>query len=179
MPQTDLPLAQLRAYARIWPGRPTSTVLGHDAGRTPGTTSPRVRRRSRPGCGRRTFEYLRRLRRVAGPRLAAPPGRAPRPLPAVVEYVGYGGGRGLAHERVLWAAAGYAHLVMDTRGQGSTWSVGETPDPDATGAPAHPGFMTRGILDPATYYYRRVFVDAVRAVEASAGIPPSTRDGSP
>jgi cephalosporin-C deacetylase len=88
------------------------------------------------------------------------------PLPAIVEYVGYGGGRGLAHERVLWAAAGYAHLVMDTRGQGSTWIVGDTPDPDAGGAPFHPGFMTQGILDPATYYYRRVFTDAVRAVEA-------------
>lgn len=89
------------------------------------------------------------------------------PLPAVVEYVGYGGGRGLAHERVLWAAAGYAHLVMDTRGQGSSWMVGDTPDPDAGGAPFHPGFMTQGILDPATYYYRRVFTDAVRAVEAA------------
>lgn len=88
------------------------------------------------------------------------------PLPAVVEYLGYGGGRGLSHERVLWAAAGYAHFVMDTRGQGSAWSVGDTPDPDATGAPFHPGFMTQGILDPATYYYRRVFTDAVRAVEA-------------
>jgi cephalosporin-C deacetylase len=89
------------------------------------------------------------------------------PLPAIVEYVGYGGGRGLAHERVLWAAAGYAHLVMDTRGQGSSWIVGDTPDPDAGGAPFHPGFMTQGILDPATYYYRRVFTDAVRAVEAA------------
>src|SRR4029079_14148710 len=55
---------------------------------------------------------------------------------------------------------------MDTRGQGSTWAVGDTPDPDATGAPFHPGFMTQGILDPSTYYYRRVFTDAVRAVEA-------------
>jgi cephalosporin-C deacetylase len=55
---------------------------------------------------------------------------------------------------------------MDTRGQGSTWLPGDTPDPDATGGPAHPGFMTQGILDPATYYYRRVFTDAVRAVEA-------------
>ena len=27
--------------------------------------------------------------------------------------------------------------------------------------------MTRGILDPRTYYYRRVFTDAVRAVEAA------------
>ena len=92
-------------------------------------------------------------------------------LPAVVEYVGYGGGRGLAHERLLFALAGYAHLVMDTRGQGSTWSVSDTPDPDDPGAPAHPGFMTRGILDPATYYYRRVFTDAVRAVEAVRSHP--------
>ena len=87
-------------------------------------------------------------------------------LPAVVEYVGYGGGRGLPHERTLWAAAGYAHFVMDTRGQGSSWCVGDTPDPDPVGAPAHPGFMTRGVLDPQTYYYRRVFADAVRAIEA-------------
>jgi cephalosporin-C deacetylase len=93
------------------------------------------------------------------------------PLPAVVEYIGYGGGRGLAHERVMWAAAGYAHLVMDTRGQGSTGSVSDTPDPDPIGAPFHPGFMTRGILDPATYYYRRLFVDAVRAVEAIRSHP--------
>jgi cephalosporin-C deacetylase len=89
------------------------------------------------------------------------------PLPVVVEFLGYGGGRGLPHERVLWAAAGYAHFVMDTRGQGSAWSVGDTADPGATGAPFHPGFMTQGILDPATYYYRRVFTDGVRAVEAA------------
>ena len=92
------------------------------------------------------------------------------PLPAVVEYLGYGGGRGLAHEMILWAAAGYAYLVMDTRGQGSTWAVGDTPDPDE-GGPAHPGFMTRGILSPETYYYRRVFTDAVRAVEAVRSHP--------
>ncbi len=88
------------------------------------------------------------------------------PLPAVVEYIGYGGGRGLAHERILWAVAGFAHFVMDTRGQGSTWAVGDTPDPDRTGDPAHPGFLTQGILDPTRYYYRRVYTDAVRAVEA-------------
>src|SRR4051812_6372638 len=69
---------------------------------------------------------------------------AGEPLPAVVQFQGYGGGRGLPHEFVLWALAGYAHLVMDTRGQGSSWSVGDTPDPVGS-APAHPGFMTRGI----------------------------------
>jgi cephalosporin-C deacetylase len=97
--------------------------------------------------------------------LHLPAGRTER-LPVVVEYVGYGRGRGLPHERFLYAAAGYAHVVMDTRGQGSGSSVGDTPDPEGGGAPFHPGFMTQGILDPARYYYRRVFTDAVRAVEA-------------
>jgi len=92
---------------------------------------------------------------------------APGSLPALVRYQGYGGGRGLAHENILWAAAGYAYLICDTRGQGSGWSPGETPDPVGS-APSHPGFMTRGILDPRTYYYRRVFVDALRAVDVIA-----------
>lgn len=94
--------------------------------------------------------------------------RRDEPLPGVVQYQGYSGGRGLAHQNVLWALAGYAHLVMDTRGQGSGWSVGHTPDPEGSG-PAHAGFMTRGIAAPETYFYRRVFADAVRAVEALRG----------
>lgn len=99
------------------------------------------------------------------------PASAREPLPAVVEYVGYGGGRGLGHEHLLWAAAGYAHFVMDTRGQGSAWSTGETADPEPPSGPSHPGFMTQGILSPATYYYRRVMTDAVRAVEAVRAHP--------
>ncbi len=95
------------------------------------------------------------------------PGDGPRP--AVVQYQGYGGGRGLVFEDVFWAAAGYAHLVMDTRGQGSGWSTGDTPDP-AGSAPAQPGYMTRGITDPASYYYRRVYADAVRAVDFMRGV---------
>lgn len=94
------------------------------------------------------------------------------PLPCVVEYIGYGGGRGLPHDWLLWANAGYAHFVMDTRGQGSAWRPGDTPDSEPEGSnPQFPGFMTRGILHPDTYYYRRVFTDAVRAVEAAASHP--------
>lgn len=92
----------------------------------------------------------------------------PRGIPVrggLVQYVGYGGGRGLSHEHLAWASAGYAHLVMDTRGQGSGWSRGVTADP-AGSAPAAPGMMTRGIGSPDTYYYRRVITDAVRAVDA-------------
>lgn len=102
--------------------------------------------------------------------LHVPAGTA-EPLPVVVQYSGYGGGRGLAHEYPLWAAAGYAHLVMDTRGQGSAWRAGDTPDPDAVGDPASPGSMTKGVRSPETYYYRRVFTDAVRAVDAALTHP--------
>lgn len=92
-------------------------------------------------------------------------------LPAVVEYVGYGGGRGLPGERLQWAAAGFVHVLMDTRGQGSASGTGgDTADPHGSG-PAMPGFMTRGILDPETYYYRRVFTDGVRLVDAVRELP--------
>jgi len=59
---------------------------------------------------------------------------------------------------------------MDTRGQGSGWGLGDTFDPDGTG-PSQQGWMTRGIESPHTYYYRRVFTDAVRAVEAARSLP--------
>lgn len=99
------------------------------------------------------------------------PAGATGPLPTIVQYIGYGGGRGLAHEKLLLAAAGYASLVMDTRGQGSSGSVGHTPDLDSVGAPSQRGFMTQGILDPADYFYRRVYTDGVRAVEAARSHP--------
>ena len=101
--------------------------------------------------------------------LHLPVGR-PGTLPCVIQYMGYGGGRGLVHQNTFWAAAGYAHFVMDTRGQGSSWSTGVTPDKH-DGAPEYPGFVTRGVLDPETYFYRRLFTDAVRAVDALRGHP--------
>lgn len=90
------------------------------------------------------------------------------PLPCIVEYIGYGGGRGYPQNWLLWPTAGYAYLVMDTRGQGGGWIHGDTPDMNDGDSPSAPSFMTRGILNRDSYYYRRVFVDAVRAVEAAA-----------
>jgi cephalosporin-C deacetylase len=103
------------------------------------------------------------------------PAGASQPLPTVVQYHGYGGGRGLAHEVSPWTMAGYACLKVDTRGQGSAWSPGDTPDPVGAG-PSYPGFMTRGILDPHHYYYRRVYTDAVLAVEAVRDHPLARAD---
>ncbi len=93
-------------------------------------------------------------------------------LPCVVEYLGYGGGRGFPTDWLLWGSAGYAHFIMDTRGQGSASLPGDTPDHEPDGGnPQFPGFMTRGVLDPRTYYYRRVFTDAVLAVECARSHP--------
>lgn len=93
------------------------------------------------------------------------PTGAQGPLPCVVQFIGYGGGRGYPHDWLQWPSAGYAFMVMDTRGQGSVWQQGDTADLPDGANPATPGFMTQGILDPHTYYYRRLFTDAVRAVD--------------
>jgi cephalosporin-C deacetylase len=89
------------------------------------------------------------------------------PLPCVVEFIGYGGGRGYPVEWLAWPAIGYATFIMDTRGQGTAWRKGDTPDIPDGANPHYPGFMTQGILSPETYYYRRVFTDAARAIEAA------------
>ncbi len=95
-------------------------------------------------------------------------------LPCRVTFIGYGGGRDLPAAHALYPACGYATFVMDTRAQGGTWSRGDTADPGAgSSGPEHPGVMTRGIASPETYYYRRLYVDAVRAVETAASSPAS------
>lgn len=99
------------------------------------------------------------------------PAGVTEPLPAVVEFAGYGRGRGLPHERLTWVNAGYAHLLMDNRGQGDQYGCGgDTPDPHAL-APGGPGPSVRGLLDPRDYHYRRLITDAVRAVSAVRALP--------
>ncbi len=91
----------------------------------------------------------------------------------VVEFIGYGGGRGDPFDWLAWSTAGHPHLVMDTRGQGGGWRTADTPDPSDNGAPSTRGFLTRGIADPRTYYYTRLFIDAARAVAAAQHLPAS------
>lgn len=103
--------------------------------------------------------------RIAGWLLT--PAGAREPLPTVVQYIGYNGGRGLPLERIVLPVAGYATFVMDTRGH----MAADTPDPVGGSNAQSPGMMTRGVLDPDDYYYRRVYTDAVRAVEAARSHP--------
>ena len=81
--------------------------------------------------------------------------------------IGYGGGRALPSDHALLPAAGFAAFVMDTRGQGGRWSIGATGDA-APGA-EYATEMTRGIADPESYYFTRLYADAALAVETAAG----------
>lgn len=99
------------------------------------------------------------------------PKHVQQPMPCVVEYIGYGGGRGFPVNHTLVSSAGFANLIMDTRGQGSTGARGDTPDAGAPGDSQFPGFMSRGVNSPQDHYYRRLFTDAVRAVETARSHP--------
>lgn len=98
------------------------------------------------------------------------PRGAGRDLPCVVEFIGYGGGRGLPHDWLYWSACGYVHVIMDTRGQGSSWRSGDTADAGSAGSPHAPGFLTDGLPRREDLYYRRLITDAVRAVDAARAV---------
>lgn len=92
-------------------------------------------------------------------------------LPAVVRYIGYNCGRGLPHVVSPLVLAGYAVLSMDNRGQGAFGAYrGDTADSDGPFREVG-GHVSRGIFSPESYYYRRLFTDAVRAVDAVRELP--------
>ncbi|MFE1231066.1 acetylxylan esterase [Streptomyces sp. NPDC059442] len=88
------------------------------------------------------------------------------PLPTVVSFAGYGSGRGLPTDHLLFPSAGLANLVVDSRGQGH-----DTPDRDPGRSTQWvEGFMTRGIDKPHHHYYRRLITDCARAVDAARSL---------
>ena len=96
--------------------------------------------------------------------------------PVVVKFIGYGGGRGMPADHMLLPAVGYPLFVMDSRGQGGRWTIGATGDQPGNG-PEYSSVMTRGIDDPESYYFTRLFTDAVRAVETAAELAGPDRSG--
>ncbi|MBV9858029.1 MAG: alpha/beta fold hydrolase [Streptosporangiaceae bacterium] len=179
MPWYDLPLEQLRSY-RTDTGEPSGLDqwwARRLADARALARPPRVTRHeadmysplevydvefSGAGGDRIRGWYLR-----PGPQT----GGGARPLPMVVRYIGYGGGRGVPAEHALLPALGYAVFVMDSRGQGGRWTTGATGDPAANSTgPENSTVMTRGILSPEDYYFTRLFTDAVLAAETAAAL---------
>lgn len=92
-------------------------------------------------------------------------------LTCIMHYLGYGSGKDLPINHIIFPSAGYSVFVMETRGQGAESGNGaSTADPEGYGVHAD-GFLTKGILDKNDYYYRRVFIDALKAIEASKEHP--------
>ncbi|MEU0059592.1 acetylxylan esterase [Streptomyces sp. NPDC006334] len=179
MPAFDLPLPDLERHRPDIDEPADFDAFWHDTLKDTGRHEPLVSVRPVETGLRLTRTWDVTFRGFAGDpvrawysRPARPRDEEPaEPLPAVVEYVGYGRGRGLPHERLTWVNAGCAHLLMDNRGQGDQYgNGGGTPDPHAA-APGGPGPAVRGILSPHDYHYRRLITDAVRAVTAVRALP--------
>jgi cephalosporin-C deacetylase len=178
MPQFDLPRAALETY-RATSVEPSDLDAFWDLAlaqaRAAAAPARRVPYRTDVYGGRLLVEDITFSGGEGHPIRAwfiAPRDAAPESLACRVTFVGYGGGRGLPLDHTAYAAAGHAVLVMDSRAQGGEWAMGATGDPaGGSSSSEHPGVMTRGIADPRTYYYRRLYVDAVRAVETAAEHP--------
>lgn len=175
MPAFDLPLPELERHRPEPEEPPDFDEFWQDALKDAAQWDPLVSVRV-VETGLRLTETLDvTFRGFAGDRVRAwfsRPARSREPLPALVEFAGYGRGRGLPHERLTWVNAGYAHLLMDNRGQGDQYGCGgDTPDPQASAAPGGPGPVVRGLLARQHYYYRRLITDATRAVAAVRALP--------
>jgi cephalosporin-C deacetylase len=81
------------------------------------------------------------------PALLVRPPAGDEPAPCIVEFVGYSATTGHPLDNLAWASAGYVHLLVE---------------------PRTPGRALEGIASPGTYWYRRVFLNAARAVRTMA-----------
>ncbi len=87
--------------------------------------------------------------------------------PGLVIFHGYNWAfEGCVNDVVNWALNGYATMNMLVRGQ-----QGHSIDNVISSTGFTAGWMTKGILNPEEYYYRAVYLDAVRAVEVLASLP--------
>lgn len=84
-------------------------------------------------------------------------------LPAVVQFIGYTGGRDYPHALAPHVLNGFCAFIMDSRGQG-----GGTGQVLETSHGAQRGFITHGILDKEEYYYKQFYLDTMRAVQVVA-----------
>jgi cephalosporin-C deacetylase len=85
-------------------------------------------------------------------------------LPCLLVLHGYGGNKGSIANYVKYLVMGYAVVALDTRGHGESGN-GSYP------AGGTVSWVTQGILDPATYYYRHVYMDVIRALDVIETLP--------
>ena len=94
-------------------------------------------------------------------------------FPGVCIYHGYSGRATRPLDMIALATQGLCVLSMDCRGQN-----GQSQDAAVYTEGHHQGWMTQGIRDPRTYYFRYLYADALRASNCSPSATRSTRAAS-
>jgi cephalosporin-C deacetylase len=165
MPSIDMPLEQLRVY------KPTLYREENFQAFWEQTTAEAIKQPLNaelipypfPVRGIECFAV--RFDGYQGGRLAGwyvrPEGRGP--FPGICLYHGYSVRAPRPLELIPFASMGICALSMDCRGQN-----GQSQDAMVYPQGHFTGWMTTGIRDPRTYYYRYVYADVVRAVELLA-----------
>ncbi|UKS28342.1 acetylxylan esterase [Paenibacillus sp. HWE-109] len=90
----------------------------------------------------------------------------PHPLPCIVTFHGYSDSKGQPENHAAWLLMGYAVFAIDIRGQG-----GETGNGLMQAYGMTKGWVTQGILEPESSYYRAVAIDCLRAVRCALIMP--------
>lgn len=91
-------------------------------------------------------------------------------LPCLIMFHGYLGHKNSVSHYMKWLIQGYAVLAVDCRGQGRSGDY-STYTSDEMGT-----WVTKGILDKEEYYYRKVFMDSVRAIDFACSRPEIDQD---
>ncbi|CAG9621153.1 acetylxylan esterase [Sutcliffiella rhizosphaerae] len=87
------------------------------------------------------------------------PAKIEERVPCIIIFHGYAGHKNSVSHYMKWLIQGYAVLAVDCRGQGRTGDYSRyTSDEMGT-------WVTKGILDKEEYYYRKVFMDGVKAID--------------
>jgi cephalosporin-C deacetylase len=81
-------------------------------------------------------------------------------LPCVIVYHGYSEGIGFPEQYSEWLLMGMAVFAVDVRGQG-----GETGNQLAQSHGMTKGWITQGILDKDSCYYKAITIDSLKAVD--------------
>jgi cephalosporin-C deacetylase len=80
--------------------------------------------------------------------------------PTLIFFHGYSQQKKKVADYLKWVLQGFTCLTFDVRGQ-----CGESTDDAVYPSGQAPGWLTRGIMDPESYYLHRCYVDAVRAID--------------
>jgi cephalosporin-C deacetylase len=166
MPNVDMPLSQLRDYLPDLTAEPDFDAFWAEAKSDPNQTPLEAEIRlvaDYPLKSMRVYDVV--YKGADGTPIhgwyVTPAGdHQPGSLPVIVKYHGYNGNRGNPHELLQWTSMGMAALAIDARGQG-----GLTPDFAVYPQGGVAGWMTLGILEPRSYYYKQVYLDCVRAID--------------